>query len=397
MSRKISITLAIAVIIIGVVGGLIYFSNSNVGQNNTNESLIPGDFGPYGAYDKTNGAFVAISNKIRAIAYYEGDEGYVVVNDKKFGPYDGIQVNALKVTDNFWGITLFGYMDIGGSFQEAEKTVVINGDQVELGRNTDNVEFSFSDEKNSWGIAYDDMSSNQHKFIINNTSSTQTEYNALNKIIPYQNQDSGDYYVKFGGGEYLIGSISDEFANCMAYTKNKWGCSIGKKDNAWHIFVYENGIKKEYGPYGKFSDPREMSEFKLSNDGFIFCSSNLAVIHNNGSEKTFSGQDIYQCNYSEGNFGFNHASDKNKNDRLINVNGKEYGPYAMIDNFSLTNAGWGFSGYINKTDKSEYVVNGNVVLDPNIITGPSVSDDYWAVGYEKDGKLYMKVGKNKIQ
>jgi hypothetical protein len=403
MNKKIktAVTIAVIIIIAGIVSGAIFFVSLDKSQNNIKEKmqgskiLVSGDFGPYN-YDKTNGAFVAISNKISAITYYEGEKGYVIVNNKKFGPYDGMTINSLKVSNNFWGVTTYSQIPVGGSVvKDSEKAVVINGNKIKLGNNTDNVEFSFSDGKNSWGIQYDDMASGRRKFIINNAPSTETEYTGLNRIAAYQ-KDNGDYYVKVDGNEYLIGSIDDEgalFSQCMIYDNNKWGCSVGKKEGTWHIFVYENGIKKEYGPYGKFSDPREMSEFKLSNDGFIFCSSNLAVVNKNGSEKIFHGQDIYQCNYAEGNFGFIHASDKNNG--LVNVNGKEYGPYALIDNFSLTDGGWGFSGYISKKDKSEYIVNGITISDINSITGPAISNDYWAVGYEKDGKLYMRVEKNK--
>ena len=217
-------------------------------------------------------------------------------------------------------------------------------------------------------------------------------------MVPFQNKDDGNYYVKYKDTNYLIGDISDEgahFANCMTVGENKWGCSIGKKDGRWHIIVYENGVKKEYGPYGRFSDPRETSEFKLSNDGFIFCSSNLAFINNKGVETIFQYKNIHQCNLSNKNFGFKHKSSKIPNSLMVNVNGKDYGPYALIDDFSLADGGWGFKGYDRKEKKSEYIINGEVISDVNIISGPSITDENWAIAYKEGDEIYMKVEKHK--
>lgn len=366
-------------------------------QNTMN--INPGDYGPYGDYNKLKNSYVSISNKIRAITYYEDGESYVVVNDKKFGPYKNLyHVAPLKVSDNFWSLITYDYDS--NSISSSKKIVYINGNPFELNNNASVSAIAFSDNKNSWGIRYfDDVDT---KVIIDGGISTERDFYELNNIVPYQKhdgEDAGNYFVKYEGNEYFIGDNSDEgalFAKCMSHNKNKWGCSVGKKDGAWHIFIYENGVKKEYGPYGEFSDPRTPSEFQLSNDGFIFCSSNLAVVNRNGSEEVFEGNDIWECNYSQGNFGFNHQSNENGNDRMINVNGKEYGPYALIDNFSLKGNGiWGFAGYIKETDKREYIVNGEIISDINVITGPSISDNYWAVGYEKEGKIYMRIGGNK--
>lgn len=140
---------------------------------------------------------------------------------------------------------------------------------------------------------------------------------------------------------------------------------------------------------------KERSEFRMSQNGFIFCSSNLAVVNKNGVEKQYPGQDIDQCNYSNEHFGFNRADSKNKNDRIVFVDEKEYGPYSLIENFTVTNKSWGFKGYISEKDKNEFIINGNNVSNMNIMAGPAVSNEYYAMAYEKDGNLYMKVERNK--
>ena len=373
------------------------------GQKQKTSSLqsLTGDFGPY-LYEKASGANVAVSDNIRAIAYYEGENGYVIANDKKFGPYEGMNLQSLQVSANFWGISITERIPVGGNVKDSKKAVIINGEKFDIGSNTDNVEFFLSDDKNLWGIRYSDMSNGGYeKFIINGKPSTENDYTNLTKIASYQKTgDQGDnnYYVRVDGKEYQIGTIDDQdayFAKCLSYSKNRWGCSVGKKDGAWHIFIYDNGVKKEYGPYGKFADPEGISEFKIASNGFIFCSSRLAVVNKDGTEKKYIGQNIYSCNYSGENFGFIHANDKNKSNSSVNINGNEYGSYSSIDNFSLTSFGWGFAGYTSKMDKKDYIVNGDTVSDINIVAGPSISNNYWAVAYEKDEKLFMRVGNNK--
>ncbi len=281
----------------------------------------------------------------------------------------------------------------GGS----KKIVVINGKETHLDNNSDNIDFDFSDEKDSWGIRYDDEVSGRRKFIVNGVNTIEEQYNNLNKITVYE-KDFGDYYVKVNEKEYLIGGIEVQegalLAQCIIYNDKKWGCSLAKNDNKWHIFIYENDIKKEYGPYGDFVDPRDVSEFKLSKDGFIFCSSRLAVVHKNGVEKKYSGKDIHQCNYSSAHFGFNRVDNNNTNKIIVNVDDKEYGPYDMTENFTITENGWWFRAFIRETDKNEYVLNWKKVEDINSIAWPALSDEYYALAYELDGKLYLKVERN---
>lgn len=372
-------------------------SSESIQKNNNWESfkVIPGNFGPYGNKNNTSIVAVAISNKIRAIAYTMDNKSYVVVNDKKFGPYDkAYPFSPLKVSDNFWSFITF--KNDGNSIHNSSKTAYINGEAFKLDGGTGSIEITFSDSNNSWGMKY--VTGGWHA-IINGDNSNLDEYNKLSRMMPYQNKnDEYNYYVNYKDDDYLIGDIGDEgalFADCMAVGKNKWGCSVAKKDGRWHIFIYENGIKKEYGPYGKFSDPRELSEFKLSNNGFIFCTSNLAFINNKGVETKFQYKDIHQCNYANENFGFKHESSQIPNSLMVNVNGKDYGPYALIDNFSISSGGWGFKGYIREKNKSEYIINGEIISDINIISGPSISDENWAVAHKKDYKKYMKVEKHK--
>lgn len=220
------------------------------------ENDISGIFGPY-HYNNKNEVFVAISKSIRAISYYEHDKAYVVINNEKFGPYNGI-IKDLKVTNDFWGFVV--YKNDGLSMVDSSKSIVINGDETKLDKTSDNIYFDLSDEKKSWGIQYDDRNSGYRKFLINRSEAKEIEYNNLNKITPYQ-KDDGSFYVSVKNKEYLIGSIEDQgalFAQCMIYDIKKWGCSVGRQDKKWHIFIYDDNVKKEYGPYANFSDEREI-------------------------------------------------------------------------------------------------------------------------------------------
>jgi hypothetical protein len=361
-------------------------------QEKTWNEDISGTFGPY-EYNNEQYVLVGLSNTFRALSYYENDNGYVLINDETFGPYKWT-IQNLKVTNNFWWFIVYG--NDAWNMTGSKKIVVINGKETHLENNSDNIDFDFSDEKDSWGIRYDDEVSGRRNFIVNGVDATEEQYNTLTKITVYR-KDDGNYYVKVNDTEHLIWMSEDQesalFAQCMIYNDKKWGCAVGKNDNKWHIIISENDNKKEYGPYGDFVDPREVSEFTIGQDGFIFCSSRLAVVHKNGVEKKYSGNDMYQCNYSRAHFGFDRT-DNNTQKRIINVDDKEYGPYDMIENFTITENGWWFKGFIAETDKSEYVLNWKKVEDINSIAGPALSDNYYALAYELDGKLYLKVEKN---
>ena len=101
-------------------------SNKGISKNNNwenseqNAKIIPGNFGPYGGENDTSIIGVAISNKIRTIAYTMNGKSYVIVNDKKFGPYDRAYLsNPLKVSDKFW--SFITYKNDGDSIITVQK------------------------------------------------------------------------------------------------------------------------------------------------------------------------------------------------------------------------------------------------------------------------------------
>jgi len=225
----------------------------------------------------------------------------------------------------------------------------------------------------------------------------QQDYNiALNTGDPYQKSDGvfWAYYTTINNQEYLVvWQSSYPLPPCVAYNEKKIGCNIVKEDWQWYVIIYDDGIKNEYGPYGFIASGKwETTELDIGESGFIFCTNNRAVVHKNGIESVYEEKDISSCRYSDNYFGFSYqpyAQDRNK--RNVFINDKKYWPYDSIENLSITNRFWWFAGYTYEKDMFDYIINGNTLSGENIVSGPFLLDDYYAIAYERSGRLYMKI------
>ena len=176
--------------------------------------------------------------------------------------------------------------------------------------------------------------------------------------------------------------------NCNIYSLYRWGCEYPGEDNSWYVVMYENGNKKQYGPYGKFTDPREQSSLLVTKNGFTLDLADQLIINNNGNESKVNKVDKSDLQISEQHSGYIYEKGDNS---YINVDGQEYGPYEYVYNFLLIGDGWGFN-YL-KNGKIMALINGEIYQ--TAFGDMSMDKNNYIIGYEKEGKLYIKIGKNK--
>ncbi len=410
-------------VIVLVITCVFYYHNTDINQKNINyqnnkEEIIFGDFGPYDFDDITA---ISVSDNNWGVIFQNQSKHHILINNENKGVFDNINgITDFKVTDNFYGFQ-YRIKDVKGFY------VKINDE--DYGPFDDNVELLFSD--NYWAIKYFDKTSRHDKAIVNGENydnyvkdiaisdnlwgvayGIKDEGYYFNYFVIINDKKYGPYtglpnlsikndswlfhytkepnssYVMFNDKEFILNLGRSYLEDCVVYDVNKWGCEY-TENNSWNIIIYENGEEKTYGPYGNFLDPRTPVDFIVTKNGFIFCSNyNEAIINDGYSEKKLSGEDLSRWQNTEKYLGY--LSVENQNKYFVNINEKEFGPYKHIYNFLLTDNGWGFK-YLENNELIAIINNEKIT---NIVGGISISKNNWAVGYKKNGRLYIRIGKN---
>ncbi len=437
MNKRINTVLAISVIILiaEIVTLAIYISNGVKNQhNNQNQSLTVANtntqnqenkeidiYSTHGPYDFDNvkqEVSLSISNHRWGVVFENLGKYYVVINSENKGIFNN-RVFDFKVTDKFYG---FKYS------KDGKWHVRINDD--DYGPFDDNVKLFISN--NYWGIKYYDNTSQHDKAIVNGkyydnyvsqvsisdsffgiVYSVKNQKTDMNSFIMLNDKKYGPYpfswthlninndawlinykrevnesVVLFNGKEYSLDLGDTYLENCNIYSSDRWGCKYPGEDNSWYVVMYENGNKKQYGPYGKFADPRERTEFIVTKNGFMLNLGNQLIINNDEIKSKIIKSDISYIQASEQHSGYFYKKGK---ESYINVDGKNYGPYEYVNNFLLIGDGWGFN-YL-KNGKAMILINGEI--NQNAVGNISIDENNYSTGYEKEGKLYVKIGKNK--
>lgn len=339
---KKSIFIAIAMVLVAVVGGLsvlIFWkktgdiktkeiSDSKIQDEVKEEKfqlLKDAEFGPYEKIESWS-----ISNSTFGIGFVREGKYYVNINDKENGPYDigrclspddSGEVDCtftLDVKGNNWG---FNYQKDGKSFINVNDKIY--GPYDGNYSSTDFVLFEGSD-----------------------------------KFISKAKKD-GKYYVIYGDTEYGPYDTVD-YHNTTQDGKFIFGFEKGGK-----YYVNVNG--KELGPFDPFGK-LEFAPKEVSSSRYIFSFLRDGKLNFNIDGKEFGPYDKPEDEY------FAKISDKNslfsyqkEGSWYVDLNGIRRGPYSDVPgNFSLYDNKWGFS-YTNEDGKNFATIGGGVF-------GPSEGD-----------------------
>jgi hypothetical protein len=436
MNKKIKTEVAIGIILISAIiaGAVIWslgkqhFNNNQAIENfrkeirskdllQSNSQFAPGDYGPFDFDNTMQEVSISVSDHNWGVVFQNSGKYQVVVNNENKGIFDN-PIHEFKVTDKFYG---FEYPKDGKWF------VRINSNNY--GPFDDNVKLLVSN--NNWAIQYTDKTSQHNKAIVNGKTyddyvnqvaisdnffgvvyGVKDEKLNMNSFVVLNDKKYGPYsgwpgaYLSVNDNGWLINRpgknentvlVNDKeyslnlgdmnLGDCLVYNPDIWGCDYPDKDGSWYVMIYENGNKNKYGPYGKYTDPREQASLAMTKDGFMLNLGNQLIIKNNGAEKKIRKSEIGFVQSSGNHSGYLYEQDKNY---YVNIDGKDYGPYENVDNFIVTDNGWGFN-YL-KSDETGAIINRTIHTDA--VGDVSLSKNNWATGYMKDGKLYVKIGAN---
>ena len=301
------------------------------------------------------------------------DKIFARINNKTYGPFD--KGAKLTMSNNYWAITYFN------ESSQTDKSL-INGKVFDGTRDV-----GISDR--FWGVVYtkkDHDSVLRDYIIINNK-----------KYGPFENWKNTRLIIK--NDAWLIVNPTDIIINdkkypadlgetnleiCDSITPENFGCAY-PINNHWEVIMYDKGQKKHFGPYGHYDDPREMIDFMITEDGFMFNHNDQLVTLNGEKQTTATFSDPWNLQSTSHHTGFRFSKIKS----FVNVDNTNFGPYDYIDNFNIVGKNWYFE-FLDK-EKSGTIINGKIA--PIVLGSTSVSENRTGHGLQKDGKLYIEINK----